>query len=300
MDRLAADRMFIAVMETGSFAAAAHKLGTSAGQASKLVSALEGELGTRLLNRTTRALAPTELGQSYFAQIRNILGDLDTLDQSLRDAGEVPRGRLRLTAPMSLGTMQLARALNDFAAAYPGIELDVSFTDRFVNLVDEGMDAAIRVGHPADSSLIARRLGQTRILMVASPAYLTRHGRPETLEALAGHECILDTTLRDPALWRFGERTLTVRGRIRYSSALACLLAAEHGLGIARVPGFTAQASLAAGRVEVLLPETEPTPSGIFALYPAGRHLPVKVRVLIDFLSREFGDVDPFLPDRNE
>ncbi|MCB1389806.1 MAG: LysR family transcriptional regulator [Rhodobacteraceae bacterium] len=291
MDRLAADRMFIAVMETGSFAGAARKLGTSAGQASKLVSALEGELGTRLLTRTTRALAPTELGQSYFARIRDIHADLDALDESLRDAGETPRGRLRLTAPISLGTLDLARALNDFAAAYPGIGVDVAFTDRFVNLVDEGMDAAIRVGNPADSSLIARRLGQARIVMLASPDYLARNGAPATPEALLDHECIMDTTLRDPGHWRFGDRAVMVRGRIRYNSALACLLAAEHGLGIARVPGFTARASLAAGRVVALLQPYEPPPVGIFAMYPAGRHLPLKVRLLIDFLARAFDEM---------
>lgn len=300
MDRLAADRMFIAVMETGSFAAAARRLGTSSGQASKLVSGLEAALGTRLLNRTTRALAPTELGQSYFAQIRNIVADLDALDQSLHEAGAEPRGRLRLTAPIWLGTMQLARALNDFAAAYPGIELDVSFTDRVVNLVDEGMDAAIRVGNPANSSLIARRLGSVRILTLASPAYLARHGAPATPEALTGHECILDTNRDEPTHWRFGARTVVVAGRIRYSNALACLMAAEHGLGIARVPAFAAQPSLDAGRVVILLEADEPPPLGIFAMYPAGRHMALKVRLLIDFLARDFGEIDPFLPKQKE
>lgn len=293
MDRLAADRMFIAVMESGSFAAAARKLGTSAGQASKLISALEATLGTRLLNRTTRALAPTELGQSYFAQIRNIVGDLDALDRSLHEAGDAPRGRLRVSAPISLGTLQLARALNDFAAAHPLIELDVSFSDRFVNLVDEGFDAAIRVGNPTDSSLIARKLGSARFVVVASPGYLEQHGTPHHPEDLAEHDCILDTNLRDPSHWRFDGTVVVVKGRIRYSNPRACLLAAEHGLGIARVPGFAAQDTVLTGGVVTLLEDYEPAPGGIYALYPAGRHLPLKVRLLIDYLSREFGEVNP-------
>ncbi|MCA2012546.1 LysR family transcriptional regulator [Pararhodobacter sp. CCB-MM2] len=287
MDRLAADRMFIAVMETGSFAAAARRQGTSAGQASKLVSALESELGTRLLNRTTRALAPTELGQSYFAQIRNIIGDLDALDLSLHEAGEAPRGKLRLSAPISLGTMELARALNGFAAAYPGIELDVAFSDRFVNLVDEGFDAAIRVGNPVDSSLVARKLGEVRIVVVAAPEYLAKHGGPQTPAELSGHDCILDTNLREPAHWRFTETVVVVTGRLRYSNARACLMAAEDGLGIARIPHFAARDALAEGRVVPLLERFEPPPGGIYALYPAGRHLPRKVRLLIDYLAKD-------------
>ncbi|PWE28178.1 transcriptional regulator [Pararhodobacter marinus] len=300
MDRLAADRMFIAVMETGSFAAAARKLGTSSGQASKLVSALEAELGTRLMNRTTRALAPTELGQTYFAQIRNIVGDLDALDQTLRDAGEAPRGRLRLSAPLSLGTIQLTRALNDFALTFPGIEMDVSFTDRYVNLVDEGFDAAIRVGTPADSSLIARKLGRVRIITLASPEYLACNGPVETPDALTRHACILDTNLREPTHWRFADRSVIVSGRLRYSNGVACLLAAEQGLGIARVPGFAALPSIAEGRVRELLTDYEPAPMGVFAMYPAGRHLPRKVRLLIDYLSDDFIRHDPLLvlPDR--
>lgn len=285
MDRLAADRMFIAVMETGSFAAAARRLGTSAGQASKLISALETELGTRLLNRTTRALAPTELGQKYFAQIRNIVADLDALDQSLNEAGEAPRGRLRLSVPISLGTMQLAHALSAFAEAYPGIDLDVSFSDRFVSVVDEGFDAAIRVGHPVDSSLIARKLGSARLVTVASPGYLAARGRPATPEELGQHACILDTNTREPGLWRFASGTVAVRGRLRYSNALACLVAAEHGLGLARTPSFVARESLAAGRVERVLEAHDPPAAGIFAVYPAGRYMPLKVRVLIDFLA---------------
>ena len=170
----------MAVMETGSFAKAAVRLGMSSGQASKLVSRLEEGLGVRLLNRTTRALSPTEVGQAYFERIKLLLDDLDTLDESIKNRSGAASGKLRLTAPMSFGTTQLAPALIDFAQLYSSIDLDVSFNDRVVNLVDEGFDAGVRIGNPSDSSLIARKLCSARIVLAASPAYLAGHGEPVT------------------------------------------------------------------------------------------------------------------------
>ena len=148
MDKLEANRMFLAVMETGSFTAAAARLGTSSGQASKLVSSLENALGVRLLNRTTRAIAATEAGQAYFERMRALLDEFDGLEATIRDAAQEPRGRLRLTAPLTFGALALTQALSDFALAYPQIELDVNLSDRMVNLVDEGFDMAIRGGAP--------------------------------------------------------------------------------------------------------------------------------------------------------
>src|SRR5690606_37786250 len=148
--------MFVAVMETGSFTAAAERLGTSSGQASKLVARLESTLGVRLLSRTTRAVSATEAGQAYFGRLRPLLEEFDALDAAIRDASHAPRGRLRLTAPLTFGTMEIAPALNAFAQKFPEIALDVSFTDRLVSLVDEGFDLAVRVGRPEDSSMIAR------------------------------------------------------------------------------------------------------------------------------------------------
>ena len=292
MDRLGCDRLFVAVMETGSFAAAAQRMGMSAGQASKLVSALEAELGVRLLNRTTRALAATEVGQAYYDRIRAILDDLETLDAQVKDRAATPRGRLRLTAPLTFGTLRLVPALNDFAAHYPEIELDVSFTDRMVNLVDEGFDAAIRAGRMLDSSLIARKLCDMHTLVVAAPAYLDRAGVPAHPSDLARHACIIDTNFRDPLIWRFRgpEEPFTVplSGRLRYSNAEACLQAAEAGLGIAHVPDFVAAGSLAAGRVQAILTGWEEAPGGIHAVYPPGRHLSAKLRLLVDHLAERF------------
>ena len=285
MDRLAAERMFAKVVETGSFAAAARRLGTSSGQASKLVARLESDLGVKLLNRTTRALALTEAGQAYALRLRGLIEAFDDLEAEVRDAGATPRGRLRLTAPLGFGTIRLAPLLARFACDHPAIHLDVQFTDRIVNLVDEGLDAAIRVGNPTDGTLVARRLGTSRLVAVAAPAYLAARGTPQAPADLAAHDCVIDTNLRDPQTWDFARaQRVTVTGRLSFSDVTACLIAAEAELGIARVPDFAAGPSLAAGRVAEVLAPHAPPPFGIHALYPAGRHLPAKVRALIDFL----------------
>lgn len=292
MNRLDSDRMFIAVMETGSFAAAAEKLGTSSGQASKLVSRLETQLGVRLLNRTTRAVSPTEAGQAYHDRLRPLIEEFDNLDLSIRNISQVPRGRLKLSAPLTFGALELAPALNDFALLFPEIALDVSFSDRMVNLVDEGFDMAVRVGRPEDSSLISRRLCDARIVLVGAAGYLDSRGEPESPQDLARHDCIIDTNFRDPSNWTFDdggeERTVAVEGRIRYSNAEACLNAAEAGLGLAYVPGFVAGAAIRAGRVRRLLGQYEAAPHGVHALYPHSRHLAAKVRVLVDFLAERY------------
>jgi DNA-binding transcriptional LysR family regulator len=292
MDRLACNRMFAAVMELGSFAAAAARLGTSSGQASKLVARLESDLGVRLLNRTTRALSPTEAGQAYYDRLRAILDDLDALDQSVRNVAARPSGRLKVTVPLSFGTTGLRACLNEFALAYPEILLDVSFTDRLVSLVDEGFDAAIRVGRPVDSSLVARKLREANTILVASGEYLARHGEPMHPKALSSHVCVIDTNFRDPFVWRFrdgdGFMNVAISGRVRYSSAEASLGAAEAGLGIANVPDFVAEESLRAGRVRMVLRDFVDKPMGIYAMYPPGRHLAVNVRAFVDFLAEWF------------
>jgi DNA-binding transcriptional LysR family regulator len=279
--------MFAAVIEAGSFAAAAQRLGTSPGQASKLVARLESDLGVRLLHRTTRALQPTEAGQAYFGRLRTLLDDYDALDSEMRDATGAPRGKVRMTAPLSFGTIRLAPLLAAFARDNPGIALDVQFSDRLVALVEEGFDLAVRVGRPQDSALVARRLGEARLLVVGSPAYLERQGRPRRPEDLARHDCILDTNLRDPARWPFrGGARAPVSGRLAFSDATACLAAAEAGLGLALSPDFVALPALAAGRVEAVLGDHADEPIPVHALTPSGRHLPARTRLLIEALAR--------------
>lgn len=307
MDRLDCDRMFVAVLDCGSFAGAAARLGISSGQASKMVARLESELGVQLIKRTTRALSPTEVGEAYHDRVRGLIEEFDAIDAAVRNAASTPAGRLRLSAPVSFGTLQLQPALLDFAIRFPDIQLDVSFADRIVNLVEEGFDAAIRIGHPQDSSLIARRLCDARSVLVAAPAYLASRGRPETLEDLRHHDCIIDANYHDPSHWPFrlpnaqagvGDRTMiAVSGRLRFSNAQACLAAATAGLGLARVPSFVAGDAIRAGQVLRVLEDMEDQPMGVHALYPPAKHLAHKVRALVDFLAENFHGQPPWDQD---
>ena len=292
MQKLECERMFVAVMEAGSFARAAQRLGTSSGQASKLVSRLEHELGARLLNRTTRALSPTEVGRAYYERIKLLLEDLDALDLAVSSRAGTASGRLRLTAPLSFGNTQLAPALVDFAERYPEISLDVSFSDRLVNLVDEGFDAAVRIGAQADQSLVIRKLCESRVVVVASPGYLARRGTPERPEDLADHDCIVDTNFRGRETWDFHDGgssiQVTVASRLYLSSPDACVTAAEAGLGITRLPSFVAGAHIRQGRLVPLLGDFLSVTLPVQAIYPPGKHLAVKVRSFVDFLAERF------------
>lgn len=303
MDRLDCDRMFVAVMETGAFSRAAARLKTSAGQASKLIGKLEADLGVQLLNRTTRALSPTEVGRAYFDRIKGLLDEFDDLEASVRTVSGEARGKLTLSVPVSFGTAQLAPVLVAFARAYPLIALDVSFSDRVVNLIDEGFDAAVRVGTLNDLSLIGRKLCENRIVTVASPAYLEARGEPTDPSELASHDCIIDTNLREPFVWRFraaeGNDPLRVpvAGRLRFSNGEACVAAAEAGLGLAHMPSFIAGPRIRAGALKPVLRDFDILTSGVHIVYPPARHLALKVRVLVDFLAQRFRGKPPWDQD---
>lgn len=294
MERLECDRMFVAVMETGSFTGAAQRCGTSHGQASKLISRLEQELGVNLLRRSTHSLTPTEVGQAYYERIRALLVEYDALNDAVRNISNAPSGLLRLSAPVTFGSTQLTPHLIAFARAYPDIELDVSFADRLVNVVDEGFDMALRIGNLTDSSLMARRLCSIRNVVLASPDYLARRGVPERWQALDQHSLVVDTNFRDPWHWPFRDEQQTehlqpVRGHMKFSNAQVCLDAACAGPGITRVPLFVASEAIKRGAVIPVLAQFEAPPLGLFAVYPPGRYLANKSRVLIDFLVNAFG-----------
>lgn len=293
MDRLAADRMFAQVVRLGGFSAAAKQLGTSPGQASKLVSWLEAHLGVRLLNRTTRAISPTAEGEAYYTRISAIIEQLDDLDDSLRDAGQNPRGQVRLTAPLTFGTVQLMPALADFARQHPGIGLEVHFTDSYMGLAEHGFDAAIRIGQPADSTLKARKLGVMRIQVVASLGYLKARGVPRRPADLAGHDIVTDLNFARPDAWNFrdmGEPVLLdLPGRLRFGNAEACVIAAEAGLGITRVPDFISAPAIRAGRLVEILAKYRDGESGVYAMTPSGRHMTSRLRVLLEFLRNRWG-----------
>ncbi|MDW8844604.1 LysR substrate-binding domain-containing protein [Erwinia sp. MMLR14_017] len=293
MERLDCDRMFIAVMETGSFTAAAQRLSTSHGQASKLITRLENELAVSLFSRSTRSLKPTEVGLAYYERIRPLLAEYDALNDDVLNASKTPSGLLRISAPVTFGSTQLTGHLIAFARRYPDIELDVSFADRLVNVVNEGFDLTLRIGNLTDSNLIARKLCNIRIVMVASKAYLQQKGSPSHWDQLSQHDCIVDTNFRDPFVWPFldEKRALHVQpvwGRMKFSNAEVCLRAALEGLGIARLPAFVAGEALQNGSVVPVLSRYEAPPLGLYAIYPPAKYLAQRSRAFIDFLAESF------------
>lgn len=296
MDRLDEIRAFVAVADALSFTQGARKLNVSGAQISKLVARLENRLAQRLLNRTTRDVSLTDTGQAYLERARELMEGFAALETSVKDQTG-PSGLLKVSAPVSFGKGQLTPTLLAFASSCPEVALDVSFSDRLVNLVEEGFDVGIRIGRLTDSSLVARRLAAVRMVTCASPDYLARQGAPANLGDLTGHVAILDTNTRDPTLWRFGPKTdpkeVRVQGRLRFNSAEACVAAAVAGFGVVRAPAFAAADALRAGQLRPLLCSLEPEPIHVHAVYPHARHLAAKVRAFVDFLiTRYAGEPD--------
>jgi len=294
MDRLAAMEAFVRVAETGSFSAAARRLGVSKSLVSRQIAALEGELGARLFNRTTRSLTLTEEGRGYQTQLVRILGDIEAANAAVSHLQVTPRGRLRVNAPMSFGTLHLAPAVRDFLDRYPEVDLDLVLNDRFVDLIEEGFDLALRIGRLADSSLVARKLAPMRLVVCGSPAYLARHGTPARPADLKRHRCLAysGNALHDE--WRFrepdgGETAIGIEGRLRVNNGDVLRVAALQGLGLVNLPSFIVGGDLQAGALVSVLSEYAPPEAGIHAIYPQGRHLSPKVRALVDFLAARFG-----------
>jgi DNA-binding transcriptional LysR family regulator len=289
MDLLGAMTAFKAVADTASFSAAGRRLGRSKTAVSRLVAELEAHLGVRLLQRTTRRVALTEAGQGYYLRASQILQDLADLDGEVRDAHGALRGHLRISGPQTFGELYLVPALQVFARREPAVTLELALSDRYVDLIEEGIDVAIRIGELPDSSLVARQVGDMRLVACAAPEFLTRHAPPRTPEDLAAYECILDTNLRQPAVWPFerdGVRsTVRVNGRFAVNSARAVRELVLNAQGIALLPDFVVRDDLAAGHLHAVLDTYQTQPRGIFAVYPHRRHVARRVRALIDFLS---------------
>lgn len=294
MDRLDCDRMFIAVYEQGNFARAAALLDTSNSRASKLVSELERKLGVQLLKRSTRSLSPTDAGNAYYLRIKEIIESIDNLDSNLHKNSSAPFGNLRISAPSSFGSLQLGTVLSHFMQEYPKISMDCTFTDRLVNIVEEGYDLALRIGTLSDSSLIARKLCDIHIVTIASPDYLKQHGTPQHWQDIAQHELILDTNFKNPTRWQMQENGETVaqsvQARIKFSHPTPCVIAAQAGLGITRVPVFIAKPAIEAGKVVPILQDYELPARALYAMYPSSRHLARKIRVFIDYLVNQFAE----------
>jgi DNA-binding transcriptional LysR family regulator len=285
-------RSFVEVVESGGFNRAARRLGISKSIVSRRIARMEADLGTRLLSRTTRGITPTEAGLEFKARSERILADLDEArEAAVRQGGDVV-GRLRLSAPLSLGVRYLAPLLADIAGRHPRLELDVSYSDRVVDVIGERYDAAIRIGTLRDSTLVARRLAPARAVLVASPGYLAHHGRPRTPEDLAAHECLIYTGSTSPD-WPFrsGKRWISIRpsGRLRSDNSEAILQWAIAGLGIAYVPTFLLSDAIESGAVEPLLVAYPAPEFGIYVVRPPGAYVSGKVRVLFDTLIEHFG-----------
>ncbi|MBS0535637.1 MAG: LysR family transcriptional regulator [Proteobacteria bacterium] len=299
MDRLAALEAFAKVAETQSFSEAARRLRSSKSAVSRHVAALEAELGARLLHRTTRSLTLTEAGRGYYDRAARILADLAEANASVSQLQAAPRGRLRVNAPMSFGFLHLAPALGDFLTRYPEIELDVNLTDRFVDLIDEGVDVAVRIGSLTDSSLVARRLAVIRRVLCASPDYLERRGVPKTPDDLRAHDCLSNTNITITREWRFIHHDGTpwpveVQGRMSANNGDMLRVAALRGHGFVHLPTFIVGDDIRDGRLKSVLEPYIAQDLTLNAVYPTARHLSPKVRAFVDFLAERFGGDRPY------
>lgn len=293
-------RGFVEVVETGGFGRAAKRLGVSKSIVSRRVARLEEDLGTRLLSRTTRGISPTEAGLEFKLRGERILADLEQAREAVAQHGGEVMGRLYLSVPLSFGIRHVAPVLAALAARYPKLEIEAAYSDRYVDLIAERFDAAIRIGNLKDSSLIARRIAPVGVALVASPAYLERRGRPMTPEDLSGHESLIYTGTSEREQWRFrtGKRWTTVlpEGRMRADNGDAILESALAGLGIAALPTFLVSEAIGKGALEPLLLDYEMPESAIHVVRPPGAQVPGKIRVLIDALVERFSgepDWDP-------
>lgn len=285
-------RAFVQVFDAGGFSAAARQHGRSKALLSKYVTDLEDYLGVRLMNRTTRKLSLTEAGEAYYREASQLLQQLDDLDASISDQTTAPRGLLRVSAPRNFGERTLAPAIFAYMIKYPAVSLDLRLEDRYVDLVDEGVDVALRISTLQDSSLIARKIADMRLVIAASPDFLRKHGVPESAEALRTLPCVVDTNLQGQANWRFVEagRTVSVHvsGPVRVNSPLAAMDAAIAGLGFAALPSYLADPAIAQGKLMAVLQNSVPDGQTLQAVYPHRRHLAGKVRALIDHLVEWF------------
>ncbi|MBL4635857.1 MAG: LysR family transcriptional regulator [Kofleriaceae bacterium] len=292
MDRFEAMRVFTRVARLGSFTGAARELELSTTAVSRYVSQLEDHLKTRLLQRTTRKLSLTAPGTAYLDKCERLLADLEELEEDLQEGQRIPRGRLRISAGVSFAQEQLSTLLPEFVARYDELEVELVLSDRFVDLVGDGIDVAVRIGSLPDSSLFAKRLAPCHHVLCASPAYLARHDSIHHPRDLQKHHCIIDRN--QPRQWRFdgeeGPNTHSAEGRYIVNSAHAARDAVLAGLGLAYLPTFVTGGFIESGELVPQLVHYRAQQSSVYAVYPESRYLSSGVRAFIDTLSEAFGE----------
>ena len=293
MDRFDAITAFTNVVDTGSFARAAERLDVSVSSVSRHVAELEAHLGARLLNRTTRRLSLTEAGRAFHERCTQLLADLEEAEASAGAGTLAPRGTLKVSCGVSFGTQYVAPAVADFMSKYPDVRLDLELSDRIVDLVEEGFDAAVRIGAVGGQNLVARRVGDTRLVCCAAPAYLARHGEPRAPEDLTRHACLLYQYLPQRDTWTFADRNgaarrVRVAGPVYANNGTFLAALAEAGIGICYEPDFIVGPAVRGGRLVPLLRGFVPNVSAIHVVYASRRHLSAKVRAFAEFLMDRF------------
>jgi DNA-binding transcriptional LysR family regulator len=287
MDRIMSMQAFVQVVDNGSFSGAAKRLEVSPAVITSHVQSLEERLGVQLLTRTTRKVALTEVGRSLYDRYTHILAELDDADGMASALQATPRGTLKLNTSVSLARL-VTPLIADYVALYPDVSFELVMSDRMVDMVEEGFDLALRSGPLPDSSLKRRRLGMGRMVLCASPAYLARHGRPERPEDLARHNCLIHINSHLEHHWQFsgadGEHDVDVAGNLRSNSIEGLRAAVLAGLGVSLLPTVNIADDLKTGHLVRLLPEYRTAEVVVQAVYPAGRHVSVKVRTFLDFL----------------
>ena len=288
MDRIDAMQAFVAVADLHGFAPAARKLGLSPSGVTRLIAALEDRLGARLLQRTTRSVTLTDVGARYLERIRRILADVEEAEGAAEGERTRPSGRLVVSAPIGFGRLHVSPVMSAYLMRYPEVSAELRLSDRMINLVEDGVDLAIRIGH-LDSTLVARHVGEMRRIVVASSGYLKQRGEPKTPQAIAYHQTIqFGATAASPD-WRFVEDgreiRVTATPRLTTNSADAAIQYAEQGGGLTRVLAYQAAAAIKAGRLKVVLAKFEPPPLPIHLVYPTSRLLSAKVRTFIDLVT---------------
>lgn len=282
---------FTAVAEQASFSAAARRLGLSTSAVSREIARLEDRLQTRLLHRTTRRVELTDAGRDFLTRCRSLIDERDEALAAVQPDDQVPRGLLRMTCSVSYGERFVAPAVNTFARRHPELRIELDLDNRLRDMVGDGYDLAVRFGHLTDSRLMARRLASRRLILCAGPDYLARRGAPRDLSEIASHDALIGSSEH----WRFtdGGREVALRpsGRWRCNSGAAVLDAAQQGLGLCQLPDFYVVESLASGALVSLLDEVRPPDEGVWAVHPHPRHVPPKVRAMLDWLHEHLSSV---------